>query len=115
MNVVLPELDGRIIAGAISFKAETQRHDALEFTRLVHQPEPTGIAYAADLAAGWANLARTPRADRRFACILSDYPAKAGRTGYAVGLDTPQQCQRHRPTARAGRLRRRAARTTRLA
>lgn len=89
MNVVLPELDGRIIAGAISFKAETQRNAMLEFTRLVHQPEPDGIAHAADLALGWADLARTKRADRRLACILSDYPARAGRTGYAVGLDTP--------------------------
>ncbi len=89
MNVVLPELDGRIIAGAVSFKAATERHDALEFTRLVHHPEAAGIAYVADLARGWADLARTPRSERRLACILSDYPAKAGRTGYAVGLDTP--------------------------
>jgi cobaltochelatase CobN len=89
MNVVLPELDGRIIAGAISFKAETQRNAMLEFTRLVHQPEPDGVGFAADLALGWADLARTQRAERRIACILSDYPAKAGRIGYAVGLDTP--------------------------
>jgi cobaltochelatase CobN len=90
MNVVLPEFDGRIIAGAISFKGETERSDALEFTRLIHEPEPGGIAYAADLAASWAKLRRTPRAQRRLACILSDYPAKGGRTGYAVGLDTPR-------------------------
>ena len=43
MNVVLPEFDGRIIAGAISFKGETPRNAALEFTRLVHQPVPDGI------------------------------------------------------------------------
>jgi cobaltochelatase CobN len=90
MNVVLPEFDGRILAGAISFKGETERSDALEFTRLVHEPEPGGIAYAADLAAAWTRLRRTPRARRRLACILSDYPAKGGRTGYAVGLDTPR-------------------------
>jgi cobaltochelatase CobN len=90
MNVVLPELDGRIIAGAISFKGQIRHHAALEFTRLAHQPEPANIAYAADLALGWAQLARTPRSERRLACVLSDYPAKAGRTGYAVGLDTPR-------------------------
>ncbi len=89
MNVVLPEFDGRIIAGAISFKGETQRNEALQFTRLAHRPEPSGLSHAADLAFAWADLARTPRGDRRLACILSDYPAKAGRTGYAVGLDTP--------------------------
>jgi cobaltochelatase CobN len=90
MNVVLPEFDGRIIAGAISFKGETTRTDALEFTRLTHQSEPSAIGFAADLALSWAELRRTPRAERRLACILSDYPAKAGRTGYAVGLDTPR-------------------------
>jgi cobaltochelatase CobN len=90
MNVVLPELDGRIIAGAISFKGETRRYAALEYTRLVHQPDSAGISYAADLALNWVRLANTPRSERRLACILSDYPAKAGRTGYAVGLDTPR-------------------------
>ncbi|MDB5394716.1 MAG: Cobaltochelatase subunit CobN [Rhodospirillales bacterium] len=90
MNVVLPEFDGRIITGAISFKSETERSDALEYTRLLHEPEPDGVAYVADLASAWVTLRRTPRAERRLACILSDYPAKGGRTGYAVGLDTPR-------------------------
>ena len=27
---------------------------------------------------------------RALACVLSDYPAKGGRVGYAVGLDTPR-------------------------
>jgi cobaltochelatase CobN len=89
MNVVLPEFDGRIVGGAISFKGEQARSDALEFTRLVHEPYPPGIAYAADLALAWTRLRHIPRAERRLACVLSDYPAKAGRTGYAVGLDTP--------------------------
>ena len=90
MNVVLPELDGRILTGAISFKGETSRNPDLEFTRLVHQPDALGIDHAAELALGWARLARTPRGERRIACIVSDYPAKAGRAGYAVGLDTPR-------------------------
>jgi cobaltochelatase CobN len=90
MNVVLPEFDGRVMAGAISFKGETARSDALEFSRLVHEPDMAGIAHAAGLAAAWTRLRHTPRAERRLACILSDYPAKGGRTGYAVGLDTPR-------------------------
>jgi cobaltochelatase CobN len=90
MNVVMPEFDGRIIGGAISFKGEARYSAALQFTRLIHESEPDGIAHAADLALAWATLRRTPRADRRLACVLSDYPAKGGRTGYAVGLDTPR-------------------------
>ena len=89
MNVVLPEFDGRILAGAISFKGEVRRNETLEFTRLVHETEPGGVRHAAHLAAAWARLRRTPRAGRHIACVLSDYPAKSGRTGYAVGLDTP--------------------------
>ena len=33
-------------------------------------------------------LGTTPRSERRLALVLSDYPARGGRTGYAVGLDT---------------------------
>ena len=56
------------------------------FTSLRWMVFPTRLIWRA----AWAKLARTPRAERRLACILSDYPAKAGRTGYAVGLDTPR-------------------------
>jgi cobaltochelatase CobN len=90
MNVILPEMDGRIITRAISFKAETERHDALEFTRLAHRPQPSRVDFVAALAAKWAALRRTPRSEKKLALILSDYPGKGGRTGYAVGLDTPQ-------------------------
>ena len=89
MNVVLPEFDGRIIAGAMSFKEAAPRSDALQFTRLVHRTEEPNLRYVAELALGWATLRRTPRGQRRMACVLSDYPAKGGRAGYAVGLDTP--------------------------
>jgi cobaltochelatase CobN len=89
MNIVLPEIDGRIIARPVSFKEETPRSEALEFTRLVHRPDESRIGFTADLALAWARLRRKPRAARKVACIVSDYPAKAGRAAYAVGLDTP--------------------------
>jgi cobaltochelatase CobN len=90
MNIVLPEIDGRIITSAISFKAEAEKHADLEFTRLVHRAEPSRIAHVVKLAFSWARLRRSAVRQRRLACILSDYPAKHGRTGYAVGLDTPK-------------------------
>ena len=89
MNVVLPEIDGRILARAISFKAPTRRSERLEFTRIAHAPAQDRIGFVADLACAWARLRRKPAAERRLACVLSDYPAKGGRVGYAVGLDTP--------------------------
>ena len=88
MNVVLPELDGRLLARAISFKAETEVDPRLEFASVHHAPHADRVDYVARLAAAWARLGTTPRRDRRLALVLSDYPARGGRTGYAVGLDT---------------------------
>jgi cobaltochelatase CobN len=88
MNVVLPELDGRLLTRAISFKAETAADPRLEFAGVHHEPAADRVAYVARLAAAWAKLRGTPRHERRLALVLSDYPARGGRTGYAVGLDT---------------------------
>ncbi|HQS19257.1 cobaltochelatase subunit CobN [Reyranella sp.] len=89
MNVVLPELDGRLLTRTISFKAEMPVDPRIEFASVRHAPDLDRIDYVARLAAAWAQLSRTPRAKRRVALIMSDYPARGGRTGYAVGLDTP--------------------------
>jgi cobaltochelatase CobN len=89
MNVVLPEIDGRIITRAISFKEASPRSDALEFSCLRHKPEASRIDYVADLASAWVRLRRKTPSERRLGLVLSDYPAKGGRVGYAVGLDTP--------------------------
>jgi cobaltochelatase CobN len=89
MQLALPEFDGRISLGPVSFKAEADPDPALAFARRVQAPDPAGIAAVADQAASWIRLARTPCAERRLALVLSDYPARGGRAGFAVGLDTP--------------------------
>ena len=88
MNVVLPELDGRLLTRAISFKEEAPVDPRLEFARVEHAPDAGRIDYVARLAANWAKLGRTPPGERRLALVLSNYPARGGRAGYAVGLDT---------------------------
>ena len=87
MQVVLPELDGRLLTTAISFKAEESEVAGLEFARVAHRPAPEGIAAAARSASLWARLATTPRAERKLALVLSDYPGAAGQAAHAVGLD----------------------------
>lgn len=90
MHVVLPELDGRVLAGAISFKA-TEPLDARLGVRLKrNRPEPGRVEQVARRVAAALRLAETPRRDRRIAVIVPDYPAAVGRAGYAVGLDVPQ-------------------------
>ncbi|MBM3653225.1 MAG: cobaltochelatase subunit CobN, partial [Alphaproteobacteria bacterium] len=87
MNVVLPEVDGRIFTRAISFKEEAPLRLAAQFSETRHAPERSRIDFVADLASNWARLRRTPNKDKSLALILSDYPARRGRAGYAIGLD----------------------------
>ena len=90
MNVVLPELDGRLLTRAISFKEETSVDPRLEFASVQHAPDPDRIDYVARLAANWTRLGAKALAERKIALVLSNYPARGGRAGYAVGLDTTE-------------------------
>ena len=87
MQVVLPELDGRLPGAAISFKAEALKLSGLEFALPRHAPHEDGIARTADLARAWARLRETSASERRIALVLSDYPGVGGQVGHAVGLD----------------------------
>jgi cobaltochelatase CobN len=89
MHVVLPEVDGRVLAGAIAFKDPLPPHEGLAFTALANRPEPDRIAAVADRVAALARLRATPRVERRIAVLMPDYPGAPGRAGYAVGLDVP--------------------------
>jgi cobaltochelatase CobN len=88
MNVALPEVDGRIITRALSFK--TARRDPLTQSDLVgHAPVADRVGFVADLAQNWTKLRRKPAAERRVALVLANYPHRDGRIGNGVGLDTP--------------------------
>lgn len=89
MHVVLPEVDGRIFAGAISFKEPQQRDPDLQYARMAHRADPTQIAQATRRVMGWLHLAALPHDRRRVALILSTYPGKDWNLGHAVGLDAP--------------------------
>lgn len=88
MHVVLPELDGRILAGAISFKDAGPRPDEGSAAQ-VNRPEPDRVEQVASRIARYLELQAAPRAERRIAVLIPDYPGAPGRTGYAVGLDVP--------------------------
>jgi cobaltochelatase CobN len=89
MHVVLPELDGRILAGAIAFKDPLPPSEELAFTALTSRPEADRVDFVADRIAALVRLRALPRAKRRIAVVMPDYPGAPGRTGYAVGLDVP--------------------------
>lgn len=90
MNVALPEVDGRIITRAVSFKSVENWHDKLETNVVVYQPKRDRLEFVADSAANWVNLGDTPVKERKVALILANYPNKDGRIANGVGSDTPK-------------------------
>ena len=115
MHVVLPELDGRVLAGAIAFK-DPCRHARRPgiHRRSPTSPSRTGSTLVADRVAALVRCSATPRGERRIAVLMPDYPGAPGRTGYAVGLDVPASVMRAaRRSRRAGyAVSRRAAKSS---
>ncbi len=89
MNVVLPELDGRVFTRAVSFKADDHWDERTQCRIVTYRPVPDRVAFTADLATAWINLRRTQPSERRVAIILANYPNKDGRIANGVGYDTP--------------------------
>lgn len=89
MNVALPEVDGRVLTRAVSFKGLARRDEATQCDIVAYEPVPDRVRFVAALAARWARLRRTPPAGRRVALVLANYPNRDGRLGNGVGLDTP--------------------------
>ncbi len=84
MHVALPELDGRIQAGIVSFKARLPRNPALQIALQRHEPADELIARCVEKVCSWIALQKT---GARPAFVLSTYPGKAWRMAHAVGLD----------------------------
>ncbi|NEY91537.1 cobaltochelatase subunit CobN [Tabrizicola oligotrophica] len=87
MHVVLPEVDGRLFAGLVSFKSPGARDAALQFSRFAHRADPARVAAVVARVTGWLRLAATPRASRQLAVVLSSYPGRDWQMAHAVGLD----------------------------
>ena len=101
MNVVLPEIDGRIIAGAHLVQGAGASATTPRIRRCAPRPHRDRVAHVADLAAAWARCAarRAPSSGSPSCCPT--IPAKGGRAGYAVGLDTPPSVAAIAAAARA--------------
>ena len=89
MNVALPEVDGRILSRAVSFKGEAFFDDATECPIATYQARGDRIDFVTQLTKGWAHLRRTKAQEKKTALILANYPNKDGRLANGVGLDTP--------------------------
>ncbi len=89
MQIVLPEMDGRIITRAISFKAEQWFSERCEISIVRYALQQERAHFIAQLAQHFCQLHVKPNQEKRIAIILANYPTKDGRIGNGVGLDTP--------------------------
>jgi cobaltochelatase CobN len=87
MHVVLPEVDGRLFAGVVSFKSAAERDPDLQFAHLAHQADDERIRAAVARVAAWHRLATRPASEKRLAVVLSSYPGRPHQIAHAVGLD----------------------------
>ncbi|QDI75113.1 MULTISPECIES: cobaltochelatase subunit CobN [Leisingera] len=92
MHVVLPEVDGRIFAGVVSFKSPGRKDPDLQYSRFAHRADADRIRAAVDRVEGWLRLAKLPNADKRLALVLSTYPGRDHNLAHAVGLDALASC-----------------------
>ena len=89
MNVALPEVDGRILARAVSFKTDSGFDEATQARVVIYKPVPDRIEFTAKLARAWTALGKAKPETRKIAIVLANYPNRDGRIGNGVGLDTP--------------------------
>jgi cobaltochelatase CobN len=87
MHVVLPEVDGRIFAGVVSFKSTGARDPDLQFSIASHQPDPERLDAAVARIASWHRLATLSAREKHLAIVLSSYPGRPHQIAHAVGLD----------------------------
>ncbi len=87
MHVVLPEVDGRVFAGVVSFKSASDRDPDLQFAHLAHRPDDERVAAVAARLAAWQRLAAKPPSEKQLTIVLSNYPGRPHQIAHAVGLD----------------------------
>lgn len=87
MHVVLPEVDGRLFAGVVSFKSAGLRDPDLQFSHLAHRPDAERVKAVVARVAAWRRLAEKTVGEKRLALVLSNYPGRPHQIAHAVGLD----------------------------
>ncbi len=92
MNIALPEIDGRIIGRAVSFKKEVEKDTLTDSSILKYEAHIPACEFMAELAQRWTALQFKENNKKKVAVILPNYPNKDSRLANGVGLDTPESC-----------------------
>lgn len=89
INIALPEIDGRIITTAVSFKSSLGKDAITDSDILNYRTHPEGCDFIVEFAKRWSILRHKSNAEKRIALIMPNYPNKDSRLANGVGLDTP--------------------------
>ncbi len=90
MQIVLPELDGRIGNLLIAHKEKSVWHKRTQCQLSLYSPYREGIKNVVELSKNWLNLRFKPQKEKKIALILANYPIRDGRLANGVGYDAPQ-------------------------
>ncbi|MBE0578114.1 cobaltochelatase subunit CobN [Devosia sp.] len=94
MFLVMPEVDGRLGGLIVGHKADAICHERCQVPLTSYAPDASGITRAVALAQNWSRLRATPRAERKVAIVLANYPIRDGRLANGVGYDAPESTVR---------------------
>ncbi len=89
MQIVLPELDGRIGGLIVGHKQQALWHENTQCFLSSYAPDENGIFRVVTLAKNWIKLQDTKPKERRIAIVLANYPIRDGRIANGVGYDAP--------------------------
>lgn len=89
MNIALPEIDGRIITTAVSFKSSLGRDALTDSDILKYTTHEEGCDFVVEFAKRWISIRHKANSEKRVALIMPNYPNKDSRLANGVGLDTP--------------------------
>jgi cobaltochelatase CobN len=89
MNIALPEIDGRIITTAVSFKSSLGRDALTDSDILKYTTHEEGCNFVVEFAKRWISIRYKENKEKQIALIMPNYPNKDSRLANGVGLDTP--------------------------
>lgn len=89
MNIALPEIDGRIITTAVSFKSSLGKDALTDSDILKYSTHPEGCDFIIEFTKRWIAIKRKTNSEKNIALIMPNYPNKDSRLANGVGLDTP--------------------------
>ncbi len=90
MQVVMPEIDGRITTRPCAFKETKTTNTKLSTSIKYLKTNKKSLDWVLKHIEAWISLRNKNNSEKKISIILANYPVKNGRLANGVGLDTPK-------------------------